>query len=96
MGWDNDVLLFDATFLKLREVSLSYEMKPKFLQPFVKNLRLSLIGRNLLTITGYPGFDPEGVTGSSANGVDTNAFRVESNDQYPLYRTITCALAFTF
>lgn len=96
LGWDNDVLLFDATFLKLREVSLSYEMKPKFLQPFVKNLRLSLIGRNLLTITGYPGFDPEGVTGSSANGVDTNAFRVESNDQYPLYRTITCALAFTF
>ncbi|MFA6858547.1 MAG: SusC/RagA family TonB-linked outer membrane protein [Bacteroidales bacterium] len=96
LGWDNDVLLFDATFLKLREVSLSYDFKIKPISRFVKNIKISIIGRNLLTFTKYPGFDPEGVTGSSSNGVDSNAFRLESNDQYPLYKTVSGSLALTF
>ncbi|WP_019207294.1 SusC/RagA family TonB-linked outer membrane protein [Phocaeicola abscessus] len=96
LGWDNDVLLYDADFLKLREVSLSYDFKIKALQPFVKNMKVSLIGRNLLTFTKYPGYDPEGVKADKSKGVDSNAFRLESNEQYPLYRTITGSIAFTF
>lgn len=96
LGWDNDVLLYDADFLKLREVSLSYDFKIKALQPFVKKMKVSLIGRNLLTFTKYPGYDPEGVKADTSKGVDTNAYRVESNEQYPLYRTITGSIAFTF
>lgn len=96
LGWDNDVLLFDASFLKLRELSLSYDFKLKPLQPFVKNMRVSVIGRNLLTFTKYPGYDPEGVSADKGKGVDSNSFRVESNDQYPLYRTVTGSIAFTF
>ena len=96
LGWDNDVLLFDASFLKLRELSLSYDFKLKPLQPFVKNMRVSVIGRNLLTFTKYPGYDPEGVSADKGKGVDSNSFRFESNDQYPLYRTITGSIAFTF
>lgn len=96
LGWDNDVLIFDATFLKLRELSLSYDFKIKALQPFVKNMRVSVIGRNLLTFTKYPGYDPEGVTADTSKGVDSNAFRMESNEQYPLYRTVTGSIAFTF
>lgn len=96
LGWDNDVLIFDASFLKLRELSLSYDFKLKALQPFVKNMRVSVIGRNLLTFTKYPGYDPEGVSADKGKGVDSNSFRVESNDQYPLYRTVTGSIAFTF
>lgn len=96
LGWDNDVLLYDADFLKLREISLSYDFKIKALQPFVKKMRVSLIGRNLLTFTKYPGYDPEGVKADKSKGVDSNAFRFESNEQYPLYRTITGSIAFTF
>lgn len=96
LGWDNDILLFDATFLKLREASISYDLAPASLKRYVKNIRLSLIGRNLLTLTHYPGFDPEGVQGKSSEGVDSNSFRFESNDQYPLSRTISGSIAVTF
>lgn len=96
LGWDNDVLVFDASFLKLRELSLSYDFKIKTLQPFVKNMRVSVIGRNLLTFTKYPGYDPEGVSADKSKGVDSNSFRLESNEQYPLYRTVTGSIAFTF
>lgn len=98
LGWNNDVLLFDATFLKLREVSLSYDFKFNRKDSFIKNLRLSAVGRNLLIFTKYPGFDPEGVSGSvAANaGTDANVMRLESNDSYPIYKTISGSVAVTF
>ena len=96
LGWDNDVLLCDASFLKLREASISYDFSVKSLKPFIKNIRLSVIGRNLFTFTNYPGFDPEGVTADKSKGVDSNTFRFESNESYPLYRTISGSVAVTF
>lgn len=98
LGWNNNVLLFDASFLKMREVSLSYNFKFNEQRSFVKNLTISALARNLLTITKYPGFDPEGVSGSvAANaGTDANVMRLESNDSYPIYRTISGSVAITF
>lgn len=96
LGWDNDVLAFDATYLKLREVSLSYDLQPMFLKKHVKNMRLSIIGRNLLTLTNYPGYDPETGKSEPSKGVDSNAFRFDSNDTYPLYKVISGSLAVTF
>jgi TonB-linked SusC/RagA family outer membrane protein len=96
LGWDNDVLLYDADFLKLRELSVSYDFKIKKYEKYIKNIRVSLIGRNLLVLTKFPGYDPEGVTGSSSKGVDSNIFRFESNDAYPLYKTISGSIALTF
>ncbi len=96
LGWDNDVLLFDATFLKLREASISYDFAPALIEKLVKNIKVSLIGRNLFTLTHYPGFDPEGVSGNSGVGVDSNSFRFESNEQYPLSRTFSGSIALTF
>ena len=96
LGWDNDVLAFDATFLKLRELSLSYDFNLASLDKYVKNMRLSVIGRNLLTLTTYPGFDPETGRRESAKGVDANAFRFDSNESYPIYRMLSGSLAITF
>lgn len=96
LGWDNDVLAFDATFLKLRELSLSYDFKLAGFDKYVKNFRLSAIGRNLLTLTTYPGFDPETGRRETSKGVDANAFRFDSNESYPIYRMISGSLAITF
>ncbi|MBN1204680.1 MAG: SusC/RagA family TonB-linked outer membrane protein [Myxococcaceae bacterium] len=51
----------DATFLKLREVTLTYQLPDEWVTkiPKVKSARLSLSGRNLLTFTKYSGLDPE-------------------------------------
>lgn len=96
LGWDNDVLAYDATFFKLREVSVSYDLQPKKLEKYIKNMRFSIIGRNLLTLTTYPGFDPETGKSEPAKGVDSNAFRFDSNDSYPIYSIVSGSLAVTF
>lgn len=96
LGWDNDILAFDATFLKLRELSLGYDFRIKKLENYVKKIRLSIIGRNLFTLTTYPGYDPETGLSDSGKGVDSNVFRFDSNDLYPIYKTFSGSLALTF
>lgn len=50
----------DASFIKLREVSISYRWKHDILNSFgIRNLVFTLTGRNLFTITDFPGLDPE-------------------------------------
>jgi TonB-linked SusC/RagA family outer membrane protein len=51
----------DASFVKLRELSLSYDLPKRLIAQIapLKNLQLSLTGRNLLTFTHYSGLDPE-------------------------------------
>jgi TonB-linked SusC/RagA family outer membrane protein len=54
--------IYDASYVKLREVKLSYNFPKQWLDGmFIKNLRLSLIGRNLAIWTESPHFDPETV-----------------------------------
>jgi TonB-linked SusC/RagA family outer membrane protein len=53
----------DGSYLKLREVNLSYNLPDRFTSSLfgggVRFARLSLTGRNLLRITPYRGLDPE-------------------------------------
>lgn len=51
----------DATFVKLREISVVYNVPNKIAEQIgpLKTLQLGLSGRNLLTLTNYSGLDPE-------------------------------------
>ncbi len=54
------VYLYDTTYLKLREITVSYQVPQRFVESLrLRNARVSLSGRNLLTFTDYPGMDPE-------------------------------------
>jgi TonB-linked SusC/RagA family outer membrane protein len=62
-GQGYGVYLEKATFLKLREISVSYEL-PDNLSRFMKmagghSTRVEISGRNLKTWTPYTGYDPE-------------------------------------
>ncbi len=52
-----------ASFLKLRELTLKYDLPSRFVNRassgYLRNASLSLTGRNLITWTNYPGLDPE-------------------------------------
>ncbi len=65
-----DVWVEDGTFVKLREVSLYYNLSEEKLSGlfngFIKGIRVGLIGRNLLTLTDYSGYDPEVQTNTSS------------------------------
>ena len=57
----------DGSFVKLRELALSYNFK----EPFkgVDNLKFSLVGRNLISWDDYSGWDPEINSAGQSNGV---------------------------
>ncbi|KAB1068059.1 SusC/RagA family TonB-linked outer membrane protein [Tamlana haliotis] len=62
--------VYDASYVKLRELSLSYTLDPAVLKQlgFLKGLTFSLIGRNLwLIYSNVPNIDPES-TYSISNG----------------------------
>jgi len=87
----------DATFLKLRELSLSYTLNQlgNSKLRFIKNLRLGLTGRNLFTLTNYTGIDPEG--GRNTRGYSSNIIKME-NTSYPSdnFPTLTADISITF
>ena len=57
----------DGSFVKLREVSLTYNFKPKSLG--IDNIQISLTGRNLYSWDNFKGFDPEVSATAQTNGV---------------------------
>jgi hypothetical protein len=53
-------IINDASFVRLREVSLSYSLPERFAAlAHASGATLSVAGRNLKTWTKYPGLDPE-------------------------------------
>jgi hypothetical protein len=88
-----DYFVEDASFVKLRELSLKYRFGGRALRAMTRvgasNAAVSLVGRNLLTFTGYKGYDPE------VSLPNNPVVRLDSFD-YPRYRTITGAFEITF
>lgn len=66
----------DASFARLRNVSLSFDFAKVMKVSALKKLQLVLTGRNLATWTKYTGFDPEissgGVNSAFDRGIDHN------------------------
>ena len=83
----NSYFVEDGSYIKLRELSLSYSLGQSLLNSMRflgegRTVKIALIGRNLKTWTKYSGFDPE----SSSNG-DFN-FRIDGF-RYPSFRQLT-------
>ncbi|SMG12352.1 TonB-linked outer membrane protein, SusC/RagA family [Sphingobacterium psychroaquaticum] len=56
----SDAVFEDASFIRLKNVSLTYQFEEKAVKPLgLKNLSVYLRGQNLLTFSKYLGFDPE-------------------------------------
>ena len=62
-----EIFIEDGSWVKLREITLSYAFKSSILDKLkMSNLSLSMSGRNLFTWTNVEGFDPENnLTGAS-------------------------------
>jgi len=56
---ESQLYYVDASFLKLRNVSLSYQLIGPEQKSGVKSLRLNIQGQNLLTYSPFKGLDPE-------------------------------------
>ena len=93
---DNDAwssrYIEDGSYLRIKAITLGYTFEPKLIKKWgLTNLRLTLNVTNLLTITGYDGYDPEiGVSTASNNvyGLD--------NGRYPSPTSCTLGLNVSF
>jgi len=84
----------DGSFLKLREVALSYNVPASalkgFIKGYIKGIKLSILGKNLYTLTNYTGYDPEVAT---TDGTQYFAYDFMG---YPNYRSYSASLEFKF
>lgn len=81
----------DASFVRLKTVSLGYQLPAKLLKSMkIKSLRLNASAQNLYTWTGYEGYDPEV---SAYNSALTPGF---DWSVYPRARTLTLGVNLTF
>lgn len=84
----------DATYLKLRELQVRYNLTPQRLQSLglarlgLQRAAFGVVGRNLLTFTNYSGFDPEVGSGLQVFYEGTNS--------YPHTRSFTFEVELTF
>lgn len=70
--------IFDASFLKIRELRLEYSVPQKAVSKLgLQQCNLALYGRELFNFTKFPGFDPEGGnlnSGTLTPGVELTQF----------------------
>lgn len=84
--------LYDASFIKLKEVAIGYSIPSKYLKKIkVNTLRVSLVGRNLCYLMKHtPGTSPEG-------GFDTSMFSQAIDfTSVPYSRTVGFSISLGF
>jgi len=64
-----DPHIYDASFAKLRTLSARFSLPKSWTSPLgARSVDLKLVGSNLLTLTDYPGVDPEITDNGRTNG----------------------------
>ena len=84
-----------GSYVRLRDLSLSYDLTRLIGAKAVKRLSVTASGRNLLTFTKYSGLDPEN---TGTNGVQTNIGVFQGVDYFgtPNLRSYQFAINFGF
>ncbi|RXM49578.1 TonB-dependent receptor [Flavobacterium sp. YO12] len=71
----SDRFVEDGSYLRLKNVSLSYNFPESVFNNVFSSIRLYFSAQNVLTFTNYKGFDPE----VSVNGIDNSVYPVTTN-----------------
>ena len=90
VNWQmSDLYVQDGSYLRLKNIQLGYTLPQKWTKHvLVSSLRFYVAAENLLTFTGYRGYDPEISSGGTSLGVDYGV--------YPQPRTFLCGLNIKF
>jgi len=84
-GRFSSLQVYSGDYIKLKQLSIGYTFPERLISKLkISNLRVYATGYNLLTFTKYPGYDPE--------FSNSNLFRGEEINNYPVARTISCGI----
>ena len=77
-SYNSDIFIQNADYIKIRNITLGYDLKRAIKKLPFQMLRFFVTGQNLFTFTGYDGMDPEVGTGapgySWSSGIDTGFY----------------------
>ncbi len=94
----SSMLLFDGSYLRLKDMTLGYTIKSPVLNKYgLTSTRVFVKALNLLTFTEYPGWDPE--TNYVGTGVSAQTYNLRQGYDFytaPQPRTITFGLQLGF
>ena len=91
-GYTSTYHIEDGSYLRLQNVALGYTLPTSITQLIkIQKMRVYISGKNLWTLTGYSGYNPE------VNRRPDNALTPgEDYGTYPLAKVVTCGLNITF
>jgi len=82
--------IYDAGWLRLREVTLSHQFSDRVLENLpIGRARVAITARNLWLQTDYPGIDPETNLVGTANGSGLDYFNMPNTRSYHLSMRVT-------
>lgn len=84
----SDRMLYDASWFRLKELSVSYRLKLPAKVKWIKSVQLGVSAENLFLLKNYIGFDPDVSTESGARRID--------NASYPRPRTFVFNINLTY
>lgn len=85
----SDQFVEDGSFVRLKSLQFGYTFPKSWLKNSLSNVRLYVVGQNLLTWTKYSGFDPEVTSGSNIQiGSDAGI--------YPTSKSFSFGVSITF
>ena len=87
-GLASDFQIHDASFLRLKEVSISYKILLSKWSRVFKSLNIGVSAENLFLVSNYNGFDPDVSTDGTVRRLD--------NGSFPRPRTVTLNLELKF
>src|SRR5690606_2043102 len=74
----SDRFIKDGSYLRLKNIKLGYNLPVRNMDIGIKALQLYISGQNLITISNYPGIDPEvntrSATGDLRIGIDQTGY----------------------
>lgn len=93
-GW----FVEDGSFLRLRNLSLSYSLSDVIKWDWVKQFSVNFAARNIITITNYRGLDPESTSTSNASsaGVSTGPARGIDSFNFPNLKSYQLGITIGF
>lgn len=85
--------LYDASYLRLKTVNLRYDFPSEMIKKnkFLNSLSIYITAQNLITITNYPGADPE-TSNNNNNDINTGF----DTSRFPIAKVFTAGISIGF
>ncbi|MBQ4169508.1 MAG: TonB-dependent receptor [Bacteroidales bacterium] len=85
----SDLYVYDGSYARIKNIQIGYTLPESLTRKIlISNVRVYIAAENLLTLTGYHGFDPEIASGGTSLGIDYGV--------YPQARTFTAGISVAF